>query len=108
MIGTGRTAARLLSECGWAVQTWLYGSLVRLFHRNRAWKQNVVLQVNVLVEIGFKIRERLVQRLVADTRIAWSRVATTGFPNRTQCVASGIVLMFHHGHWVLYATERGR
>jgi hypothetical protein len=36
---------------------------VRLFHRNRPRKQNVVFQVNVLVKIGFKIRERLVQRL---------------------------------------------
>src|ERR1700675_3332047 len=47
---------------------WLLG----LFHRYRAGEQNVVFQVNVLVKIGFKIRQRLVQRLVADTRIAWS------------------------------------
>ncbi len=49
--------------------------LVRLLHRNRPREQNVVFQVNVLVKIGFKIRERPVQRLVADTRV--------GMPTRT-------------------------
>jgi len=79
--------------------------LVRLFHRNRPRKQNVVFQVNVLVKIGFKISERLVQRLVADTRIAWSGIATAGFAHGTQCVASGVVLVFHHGYRVLHAAK---
>ena len=62
----------------------------------------------MLVKIGFKIRQCLVQRLVADARIARWSIATAGFAHGAQCVARGIVLMFHHGHWVLHAAERRR
>ena len=51
--------AQLLSQCALAVRTWLLVPSVRLFHRNRPRKQNVVLQVNVLVKIGFKVRNAL-------------------------------------------------
>src|SRR5579859_8172851 len=39
---------------------------VRLFHCDCTRKQNVVLQVNVLVKIGFKVRQRLVEGLITD------------------------------------------
>ena len=42
---------------------------IRLFHLNRARKQDIVLEVNVPVEIRFKFRERLQQRLVTGAGI---------------------------------------
>jgi len=43
-------------------------SLVRLSHCDCTRKQDVILQVNVLVKIGFKVRQRLVEGLVLSRR----------------------------------------
>jgi len=76
------------------------------FHGNCPRKENVVLEVNVLVKIGLKIRQRLVQRLIGDACVARSRIAVAGFAHGTQCVPGRVVLVFHHGHWILYAAKR--
>ena len=87
-------------------QTVIAARLVRLFHHNRSRKENVIFQVNVLVKISFKIRECLVQRLVADTGVVRNCITTTSFAHGTECVPNRIVFVFHHGHWVLYAAKR--
>src|SRR6202158_6319794 len=54
------------------------------FHRDRAREQDVVLQVNVLMEVGFKICQSFVQSLVADAGIAGGRIPCAGLPRRAQ------------------------
>src|SRR5208337_4179642 len=110
-----RRIIRACVRAGWATLdlTWLVHFLptlgpqsLCLFHHNRPRKENVVLQVNVLVKIGFKVRQRLVERLVADASVGRSRITTAGLAHSTQCVPSGVVLVFHHGHGVLHAAKR--
>lgn len=70
--------------------------LLRLLHRDRSRKQNVVFKMNVLVQIRFEFRQGFVKRLVADTRVGRSNVTTTGLAHGPQCSTRGVVLLFHH------------
>ena len=64
--------------------------------------------MNVLVEIGFKICQGLVQSLVADAGIAGRRISCAGLTHRAQSIARGVVFVHHHGHGILHAAERWR
>src|SRR5208283_6096435 len=46
--------------------------------RNRPRKQNVVLQVDVLVQISLKFRQGLVEGLIANAGVGWNGIAITG------------------------------
>src|SRR5581483_11915977 len=65
------------------------------FHRDRAWEQDVVLQVNVLMEISFKVREGLAQGLVADAGISRGRIAGASLAHRAQGFPRRVVLVHH-------------
>ncbi len=51
------------------------------FHGDSAWKQNVVLQMNVLVQIEFKALQRLIERAITDAGVLRKLVIVA---NRTQ------------------------
>ena len=76
------------------------------FHLDRAREQDVVLQVNVLMEVGFKICQSFVQRLVADAGVVRRCVPCAGLTHRAQSIAGGVVLMHHHRHGILHGAER--
>ena len=76
--------------------------LLRRFHRDRSWKQDVVFKMNVLVQIRFEFRQSSVKRLVADTRVGWSNVTTTGLAHGPQCSTSGVVLVLNPVSKVLW------
>src|SRR6476646_782558 len=42
---------------------------VSFFHHDRARKQNIVFEMNVLVQVSFKVSQRFVQSLEADAGI---------------------------------------
>ena len=48
-----------------------------LFHRNRVGEKNVILQVNVLMQVGFKLLECGKERPVAEARAFWRCIART-------------------------------
>ena len=48
--------------------------LTFLFHGDCTRKENVVFQVNMLVQVGFKALQRLIQRAIADARILRKRI----------------------------------
>jgi hypothetical protein len=66
---------------------------------------NVVLHMNVVLKVGFEVSQRLVYRLIADTPVARNRITTTGFAHGAQRVPRGVVLVFHHGNWILHARQ---
>ena len=53
---------------------------MRAFHLDRTREQNVVFEMDVLVQISLKIRQRFVQRLIANARIHWRCVSLGGLP----------------------------
>jgi len=80
--------------------------LLRLFHRDRSGKQDVVFKMNVLVQIRFEFRQDFVKRLITDACIGWSGVTATRLAHGPQCSTSGVMLMLHHRNRVLHAPKR--
>jgi len=70
--------------------------LMGLFHRYHAGEQDVVFEVNVLVQIVFKVCQRFVQSLEADAGIARRRVSDACWTHSAQGIPRGIVFMLHH------------
>src|ERR1035441_824990 len=66
------------------------------FHGDRSGKEDVVFQMNMLMEVGFKGCQGFVQSLEADASIARGRIARAGFAHCAQRVAGGVVLLHHH------------
>src|SRR5574337_1296756 len=84
------------------------GPSVRLFHLDRARKEGVVLEVNVLVQVRLENRKRLVERLVTDAGVGRRGVCGAGLAHRLQGVAGRVVLVQHHRHRVLHTAEGRR
>jgi len=63
-----------------------------LFHCNRSGEEDVVLEVNVLMKVGFKVCQGFVQSLEVDAGIARGPITRVGLTHRTQRFACGVVL----------------
>ena len=76
-----------------------------LFHSNGPGEEDVILQMNVLMQVSLKLRQSLVESLIADAGVRWRGIAVTDFPHGAQGVTGRIVLVLHHRHRVLDGAE---
>src|ERR1022692_266453 len=80
----------------------------RGFHLHRTRKENVVLQMHVLMEVPFELPQILVQSLITCACVRRSRVFRTRVANLLHQFSRSIML-FHHGvNRVPHRLEEGR
>src|SRR5262245_3691261 len=77
-------------------------------HLDGARKQYIILQVNVLMQIGLEIGQRLIQGLITGAGVRRRREITGCGAQRPQQIARCVMLQHHHSHWVLNRAEERR
>ncbi len=78
------------------------------FHLHGPRKENVVLEVHVLVQIALELVELAERRLVRGTRVVGRSEAARELVDPRHGVPGALVLHLHHADRVLHRAERGR
>src|SRR6202142_494516 len=81
---------------------------VRPLHLDRPRENNVVFEMNVLMQVRFESRQRLVKRPEADTGIKRRGVSIADLAHVAQRAAGSIVLVHHHRNRIAHAPEGRR
>src|SRR6266571_3311737 len=71
-----------------------------------ARKQDVVLQMNVLVQIGFELNQRSEQRAIGIACFDGDRIVARELSHLHECPTGALVLMLHASDGMLDAAER--
>ena len=79
-----------------------------VFNLNCTWKKKIVFQMNVLMQIGLKFSQGLIQRLVADTGVLRRGVAVADLSQFVQQISGGVVFHRHHPHRILNRAKEWR
>ena len=86
----------------------LPGRLSGAFQLDCAREEDVVFQMDVLVQIGFKLLQSLIKRPEADAGVRRRGVTVSDAPHLAEQLARRIVLKHHHPHRILHADEERR
>src|SRR5581483_1445203 len=78
------------------------------FDRDCPRKQDIVLQMNVLMQVPFKLGQRPVKSLIADASVWRRHIARARGFHRSQRSSRRIVLMFHHRDGILHGSKGRR
>src|SRR5215472_13110787 len=78
------------------------------FHLNRAWKENVIFQMNVLMEIALKFRQSGIKLFEAGAGACWSAVPIAQTAHASQQVSRRIMFVDHACHRIAHSPERCR
>src|SRR5262249_19764882 len=71
-----------------------------------AWKKDVVFEMDVLVQVLLKCRERFIKGLVADADVRRNSIVVRYSSQFPQYLAGGVVLHHHHADWIVNGAKR--
>lgn len=77
------------------------------FHGNRSWKQDVILQMNVAMQIGFHLLKLSIQRSESGTGVLGECVITSYLAKFFQDFPGILVLALHLLDWGANRRETG-
>src|SRR5580704_345935 len=77
-------------------------------HGKCAGKQNIVLQMNMLMKLCFEGGQRMVEGLVADARAVGGGISIGCLSDGSQDASRGIVFILHHRNRILDGAKRSR